>query len=448
MKTPVRLIFLPAWMLAAPALAEGFASRAPAVTLPDAGLRLVDVERISAGDTAWMLVASVLVLLMTLPGLALFYAGMVRRKNVLATLMQSLAVGALVPVLWVTLGYSLAFTPGSRWIGGLERVWLDGMHYSAEAGKVTVQLTLAPTIPESVFMLFQMGFAILAAALITGAVAERMKFSALLWFTALWSLLVYAPVAHWVWAPGGWLFEKGMLDFAGGAVVHVNAGVAGLVSAWVLGPRLGWRRESMAPHNLTLTLIGAALLWVGWFGFNAGSAMAADGRAGLAMAVTQMAAASAALSWMFAEWLSKGKPLMLGLVSGAVAGLVAITPAAGFVDARGALAIGALAGIGCHWGATSLKHMLGVDDALDVFGVHGVGGILGALLAGVFAAKPIGGVDGSLAVQALGVAVTAGYSLIATWLLLKVLDATLGLRVSEEQEREGLDLALHGERVL
>ncbi|AQR66826.1 ammonia channel protein [Aquaspirillum sp. LM1] len=420
------------------------AAPAPA---PLAGLQLVDASTINSGDTAWVLVSTALVLFMTIPGLALFYGGMVRKKNILSTLMQSFAITALITVLWTLIGYSLAFTPGNGFIGGLDRVLLDGMTYAKEAGKLTVNATLAGTIPESVFMMFQMTFAIITPALITGAFAERMKFSAMLAFMALWSLLVYSPVAHWVWEPGGWMFEKGVLDFAGGTVVHINAGIAGLVCAFVLGKRVGFGREAMAPHNLVLTLVGASMLWVGWFGFNAGSAVAADGRAGMAMAATQIAAGMAALTWMFAEWLAKGKPSVLGIASGAVAGLVAITPAAGFVDPKGALAIGAISGVGCYWGATSLKHMLGYDDSLDAFGVHGVGGIIGALLTGVFAVKEIGAVEGSVLTQLIGVLATVAYSLVMTFVILKVIDLVIGLRVTEEEEREGLDVVLHGERV-
>ncbi|MCD0492010.1 ammonium transporter [Chromobacterium violaceum] len=393
-----------------------------------------------------MLTSTALVLFMTIPGLALFYGGMVRKKNVLATLMQSFAITALVTVLWAVVGYSLAFTVGTPYIGDLSRVLLDGMVYMKDAGKLAVH-PLAGTIPESVFMTFQMTFAIITPALITGAFAERMKFSAMLVFMALWSLLVYVPVAHWVWAPGGWMGDKGVLDFAGGTVVHINAGVAGLVTALVLGKRVGFGREAMPPHNLVLTLVGASMLWVGWFGFNAGSAGAADGRAGMAMVTTQVATAMAALAWMFAEWIAKKKPSVLGIASGAVAGLVAITPAAGFVDVKGALAIGLAAGVICFWGATGLKHMMGYDDSLDAFGVHGVGGILGALLTGVFAVKDIGGADGSLATQALGVGVTIVYCGVVTFILLKLVDIMLGLRVAEDEEREGLDLVLHGERV-
>lgn len=429
----------------APAAVAAVPAAAPAPVGP--ALQVVEAKTINSGDTAWVLISTALVLFMTIPGLSLFYGGMVRKKNVLATLMQSFAITALVTVLWAVIGYSLAFTPGNPFIGGLDRVLLNGMVYAKEAGTLSVNTLLAATIPESVFMMFQMTFAIITPALITGAFAERMKFSSMLVFMAVWSLLVYSPVAHWVWEPGGWMFEKGVLDFAGGTVVHINAGVAGLVCAFVLGKRVGFGREAMPPHNLVLTLIGASMLWVGWFGFNAGSALAADGRAGMAMVATQIAAGMAALTWIFAEWMAKGKPSVLGIASGAVAGLVAITPAAGFVDPKGALAIGAIAGVGCYWGATGLKHMLGYDDSLDAFGVHGVGGIIGAILTGVFAVKEIGAVDGSVMTQLLGVGATVAYSLVMTFVILKVIDLAMGLRVAEEQEREGLDVTLHGERV-
>jgi ammonium transporter, Amt family len=407
-------------------------------------------DKISAGDTAWMLTSTALVLLMTIPGLALFYGGMVRKKNVLATLMQSFAVTCLISVLWMICGYSLAFTPGTDFIGGLDRMFLSGMAYLKDSNELTVS-HLATSIPESVYMMFQMTFAIITPALITGAFAERMKFSALLWFTGLWSLLVYCPIAHMVWESGGWLNAYGVLDFAGGTVVHINAGVAGLVCALVMGKRLGYNKESLMPHNLTLTLMGASMLWVGWFGFNAGSATAADGRAGMAMAVTQVATAAAALSWIFAEWMAKGKPSVLGIASGAVAGLVAITPASGFVDPRGALVIGIVAGIVCFWGSTSLKRMLGYDDSLDAFGVHGIGGIAGALLTGVLVSKDITGADAyanaSLMKQAVGVGFTIVYCAIVTFIILKVVDLSIGLRVAEDEEREGLDISQHGEHV-
>ncbi len=428
------------------ALLAGCAAALPALADGPAGPALAEAKVINSGDTAWMLVSTALVLFMTIPGLALFYGGMVRKKNILATLMQSFAITALVTLLWVVAGYSLSFTVGSPWLGSLDRFMLDGMDYIKETGKLTVH-PLAGTIPESVFMMFQMTFAIITPALITGAFAERMKFSAMLVFMALWSMLVYVPVAHWVWGPGGWMSDKGVLDFAGGTVVHINAGVAGLVCALVMGKRIGFGREAMPPHNLILTLVGASMLWFGWFGFNAGSAAAADGRAGMAMVTTQVATALAALAWMAAEWITKKKPSVLGIASGAVAGLVAITPAAGFVDIKGALVIGLLAGVVCFWGATGLKHLLGYDDSLDAFGVHGIGGILGALLTGVFAVKSIGGAEGSLATQALGVGVTVVYCAIVTFVLLKLVDIIIGLRVAEDEEREGLDVVLHGERV-
>jgi len=407
---------------------------------------LVEASKISAGDTAWMMTSTALVLFMTIPGLALFYAGMVRKKNVLSTLMQSFSITALITVLWVVIGYSLAFMPGNSLIGGFDRVLLDGLTFLKDEGKLTVH-PLAATIPEPVFMMFQLTFAIITPALITGAFAERMKFSSMLVFMALWSLAVYVPVAHWVWAPGGWMFDHGVLDFAGGTVVHINAGIAGLVCCLVLGKRVGYGKEPMAPHNLVLTLVGASMLWVGWFGFNAGSAVAADGRAAMAMMTTQIATGVAALAWMFAEWALKGKPSVLGIASGAVAGLVAITPAAGFVDAKGALIIGAVSGLVCYWGATGLKHMMKYDDSLDSFGVHGIGGIVGALLTGPLAVKAIGGVEGDFVTQAIGAGVTIVYCAIVTFVLLKIIDVTMGLRVTEEEEREGLDVRLHGERV-
>jgi len=393
-----------------------------------------------------MIVATALVLFMTIPGLALFYGGMVRKKNVLSTLMQSFAITGLMTVLWVVVGYSLAFTPGNGFIGGLDRVMMDGISFMKDAGQLSVS-HVASSIPESVFAMFQMTFAIITPALICGAFAERMKFSSMLVFMTLWFLLAYVPTAHMVWEPTGWMFADGVLDFAGGTVVHINAGIAGLVCCLVLGKRVGYGRESMMPHNLVLTLVGASMLWVGWFGFNAGSAVAADGRAGMAMLVTHIATGTAALSWMFTEWLIKGKPSVLGIASGAVAGLVAITPAAGFVGVKGALIIGLLSGMVCYWSAVHLKHMLGYDDSLDAFGVHGVGGLLGALLTGVLAVKEIGGVDGNLIVQAKGALFTIVYSGIVTFVILKVVDAIMGLRVPEEEERQGLDVALHGERV-
>ena len=399
---------------------------------------------LDTGNTAWMLTSTALVLMMTIPGLALFYGGMVRKKNVLATLMQSFAITCLVTVLWIVAGYSLAFSGSGRFVGNLDKWMLSG---------IGVDTLGVGNIPETVFMMFQMTFAIITPALITGAFADRMKFSAMLWFMGLWALLVYAPVAHWVWG-GGFLSKWGVLDYAGGTVVHINAGVAGLVACLVLGPRKGYGAVNMSPHNLTLSVIGASLLWVGWFGFNAGSAVASDGHAGMAMTVTQFAAAAAALSWMFAEWWLRGKPSVLGIVSGAVAGLVAITPASGFVGTGGALAIGIVAGGGCYWGATWLKHRLHYDDSLDAFGVHGIGGTLGALLTGVFASKAIGGTAGliegapmQVLTQLYGVVATIVWDGALTLLILKALDWTLGLRVTPEEEEQGLDLVLHGESV-
>ncbi|HEX2582225.1 MAG TPA: ammonium transporter [Dongiaceae bacterium] len=400
---------------------------------------------IDAGDTAWMLTCSALVLLMTLPGLALFYGGMVRKMNVLAILMQSFTIACLVAVLWVVVGYSLSFGDGSPFLGGLSRAFLadvkpDSIH------------PLAPTIPESVFILFQMTFAIITPALITGAIADRMKFNALLVFATLWSLFVYAPIAHCIWHPAGFLYRAGILDFAGGTVVHINAGTAGLVAALMLGKRRGYPQEHFPPHNLVLSMTGAALLWVGWFGFNAGSAAAANGRAGLAALTTMVAAAVAGLAWMTAEWSTRGKPSLLGILSGAVAGLVAITPASGFTGVAGALAIGLVAGLVCFWSATSLKHRFGYDDSLDCFGVHGIGGIVGALLTGVFANQAVGGTPGLLEgnpyqmlVQLYGVAATIIYSGAGSFVALTVAKYCVGLRVNRDIEREGLDVALHGE---
>ena len=408
---------------------------------------LVGVDKISSGDTAWMLTSTALVLMMSIPGLALFYGGMVRKKNVLATLMQTFAITCMVTLLWWAIGYSWAFTPGSAFLGGAGRAFFNGMTFIHDPANRLSVSHLALTIPETVYAMFQLTFAAITPALIAGAFADRMKFSAMLVFMAAWSLLVYCPIAHMVWEPTGWLNKAGVLDYAGGTVVHINAGIAGLASCLVLGKRLGYGREKMAPHNLTLTLIGASLLWVGWFGFNAGSAGAADGRAGMAMLVTQMATAAAALGWMFAEWVSRGKPSVLGIASGAVAGLVAVTPASGFVGPTPAVIIGLIAGIVCFIAATSLKHVMGYDDSLDAFGVHGIGGILGALLTGVFVSKEISGMDGSFLIQLKGVAVTVIYGFAASFLILFLIDKTMGLRVSEEQEREGLDISLHGESI-
>jgi ammonium transporter, Amt family len=401
---------------------------------------------LDTGNTAWMLVATVLVLLMTLPGLALFYAGMVRKKNLLATMAQVLATCAVVSLLWFAVGYSLAFRPGSGWLGDLGGAWLAMLETDVANGQITVH-ALAPTVPEAVFVMYQLSFAVITPALIVGAFAERMRFAALLWFMALWTLVVYAPVAHWVWGPGGWLGAMGALDFAGGTVVHVNAGVAGLVAAAMLGRRLGYGEVPLMPANLGWTLTGACLLWVGWMGFNGGSAMAADGRAAMAILNTQMAAAAGTLTWMAAEWLVRGTPTLLGLCSGAVGGLVAVTPACGYVSPGSAVLIGALAGVACYWGATGLKRMLGADDSLDVFGVHGVAGLLGALLTGVLADPRLGGSTGSLATQAIAVGAVAAYSAVATAVILWLVGLTVGLRVTARQEHAGLDLSQHGERV-
>jgi Amt family ammonium transporter len=404
---------------------------------------------IDTGDTAWMLTSTALVLMMTIPGLALFYGGMVRKKNVLATVMQCFATTCIVTVAWMVIGYSWAFTDGGgmqSYLGGMSQFMLKSMTLDSTN-------SLAGTIPESVFMTFQMTFAIITPALIVGAFADRMKFSALVLFMTLWLLVVYAPIAHWVWG-GGFLGGAGVLDFAGGTVVHINAGIAGLVCALYLGKRSGYGSENMAPHNLVYSLTGASLLWVGWFGFNAGSAVAAGGRAGMAMAVTQIATATAALAWMLAEWVVHKKPSVLGIISGAVAGLVAITPASGFVGPVGALWIGAAAGVGCFFAATTVKRAIGYDDSLDVFGVHCIGGIIGALLTGVFAVEAIGGTKGVLEgnvgqiwIQAEGVAATLIWSGVATFVILIVVNIITGVRVSQAVEVEGLDINLHGEVV-
>ncbi len=409
------------------------------------GLALADDAKLNSGDTAWMIAATALVLLMTVPGLALFYGGMVRKKNVLSVMMQAIAVTGLVSVLWVVAGYSLAFNGAGAWVGNLQKAFLAGVGVDALSG----------TIPETVFVTFQMTFAIITPVLIIGAFAERMKFSAVMWFMGIWVLAVYSPIAHWVWG-GGFLGNLGTLDFAGGTVVHINAGIAGLVCALVLGKRIGYPSEPILPHNLTLTLIGASLLWVGWFGFNAGSELAADGTAGMAMLVTQVATAMAVLAWTFAEWIVFKKPSLLGASSGAVAGLVAITPASGFVGPVGALAIGLAAGVLCFMAVAYLKKALGYDDSLDAFGVHAIGGIIGALLTGVFCAKSFGGagfsdhatsIGGQLAIQAEAVLATIVYDAIATFIILKVIDVVIGLRVEADQEREGLDITQHGEQV-
>jgi ammonium transporter, Amt family len=420
--------------------------------------------QIDTGDTAWMLTSTALVLLMTVPGLALFYGGMVRKKNILATLMQSFAICCLVTIIWTVAGYSLAFTNGGAYIGDFSRIMLKGIgeHISKGADVpfllgAGTEAEAQQTVPETVYMMFQMTFAIITPALICGAFADRMKFSALCIFMSLWSLLVYSPVAHWVWAPTGWASVLGILDFAGGTVVHINAGIAGLVCCLVLGKRTGYGTDNMAPYNLSYAVIGASLLWVGWFGFNAGSAVGANGRAGMAMAVTQIATAAAALAWMFAEWITKGKPSVLGVISGAVAGLVAITPASGFVLPGASIIIGVAAGVICFWSATTLKHMLGYDDSLDVFGVHCVGGIVGALLTGVFSYGPLSATDSNadgspggfaqFKLQVIGVCATLIYSGIMSFILLYITKALVGLRVTQDEEREGLDLVLHGEQI-
>jgi Amt family ammonium transporter len=401
---------------------------------------------LDSGDTAWMLTSTAIVLLMTIPGLALFYGGMVRKKNVLSVVMQCFAITCIITIAWFAVGYSLAFTDGggmNSYIGGLSKAFLKGVGID----------TLTLTIPESVFFTFQATFAIITPALIVGAFVDRMKFSALLLFMVLWSLIVYVPVTHWVWG-GGFLANAGVLDFAGGTVVHINAGIAGLVTAIFLGRRYGYGSENMAPHNLVYSVIGASLLWVGWFGFNAGSAVAANGAAGMAMAVTQIATATAALAWMFTEWLVHKKPSILGIISGAVAGLVAITPAAGFVDPMGALWIGIAAGILCFFASTTVKKALGYDDSLDVFGIHGVGGIVGALLTGVFAAEAIAGKTGLLEgnpgqvlTQIWGITATIVWCAVATFVILIIVNILVGVRVSQASEIEGLDINQHGEVV-
>ncbi|MGK2913689.1 MAG: ammonium transporter [Porticoccaceae bacterium] len=445
----------------------------------------VAVEPVAApapnkGDTAWMLVSTALVIMMSVPGLALFYGGLVRSKNMLSVLMQIFTVFALIVVLWTVYGYSLAFTQGNPFIGGFDRVLLKGV-FDPATGAVANAATFSKGvyIPEFAFVAFQATFAAITVALILGAFAERIKFSAVLLFSALWFTFSYLPMAHMVWfwpgpdaytdadaaaaatAASGWLFQKGALDFAGGTVVHINAGIAGLVGAYVVGKRVGYGKESMAPHSLTMTMIGASLLWVGWFGFNAGSALEAGGTAALAFMNTLSATAAAVLSWTAAEWLLKGKPSLLGAVSGAVAGLVAITPACGWVGVGGGLIIGLLAGVICFWGVTGLKKLLGADDAVDVFGIHAVGGILGALLTGVFNTWSMGGtgiidyvnntiVDTQIGtqvwIQAQAVLTALVWSGVVAFICFKIVDVTIGLRVSTEAEREGLDTATHGER--
>ncbi|WP_426455773.1 ammonium transporter [Acinetobacter sp. KB005] len=401
---------------------------------------------LDTGDTSWILVSTALVLLMTIPGLALFYGGMVRKKNVLSTMMFSLSAAILVSLLWVIAGYSIAFSGTGAFFGDLSKAMLNGVAFDALSG----------TIPESLFVIFQMTFAIITVAILSGSIADRMKYSAFMVFIAVWVLVVYAPITHWVWAADGWLFKAGALDFAGGTVVHINSGVAGLVAAYMLGKRIGLGRESMAPHNLTLTVVGASLLWVGWFGFNGGSALGAGARASMAILVTQVAAAAAAFSWLVVERMIRGKASVLGGASGAVAGLVVITPAAGFVGVGGALVMGLIGGVVCFWGITALKRLLKADDALDAFGLHAVGGIVGAILTGVFYSDEIikaanvtlaPTFAGQLWVQVEGVLATMVYSGVATFVILKVIDLVIGIRVNADDERMGLDLSQHGERI-
>jgi ammonium transporter, Amt family len=436
---------------------------------------------VNKGDTAWMIVATLLVVMMSIPGLALFYGGLVRAKNMLSVLLQVFMIFSVIIVLWCLYGYSLAFTEGNAFIGGLDRLMLRGIWDPATATFSTAAtFSKGVAIPEFIYVAFQGTFAAITCGLIVGSFAERMKFSAVLLFTVLWFTFAYLPIAHMVWfwagpdgikdaatlasesAKGGWLWQKGALDFAGGTVVHINAAVAGLVGAFVVGKRIGYGRESMAPHSLVMTMIGASLLWVGWFGFNAGSALEAGDAAALAFINTMLATAAASVSWLLGEWVFKGKPSMLGAASGAVAGLVAVTPACGFVGPMGSLVIGLLAGVVCLWGVNGLKRLLGADDSLDVFGVHGVGGIMGALLTGVFAAPTLGGqgifdylankisadpysIGGQVLVQTEAVLTTIVWSAVVAYVAYKVVDLVVGLRVPEEQEREGLDITSHGE---
>lgn len=452
----------------APAAATSAAPAAPAAPAAEAPVP-------NKGDTAWILICTALVIMMSIPALALFYGGLVRSKNMLSVLMQTLVLFSLIMVLWALYGYSLAFTEGNAFIGGFDRLFLMGLTPES----VGATFSKGVVIPEFAFMVFQAAFASITVCLILGAFVERMKFSAVLLFAILWFTFSYLPIAHMVWfwpgpdaftdaaaaekatAISGYLFQKGALDFAGGTVVHINAAIAGLVGSFVVGKRLGYGKEPLKPHNLTLTMVGASLLWVGWFGFNAGSALEASGGAALAFANTLMATAAAVLTWTLVEWVAKGKPSMLGAASGAVAGLVAITPAAGFVGVMGSLFIGLVAGIVCFWGVTSLKKMLKVDDSLDVFGVHGVGGITGALLTGVFASPSLGGtgiydyvanavapdysIAGQVWIQFQAVAMTLVWSAVVAYISYKIVDMLVGLRVPEDEEREGLDITSHGE---
>lgn len=399
-------------------------------------------DTLDKGDTAWMLVATVLVLFMTIPGIALFYAGMARKKNILGTIAQDFAICGVVTILWFVIGYSLAFSEGNSFIGGLSFLGMQGIGVN----------TLQGSIPQLLFAVFQMTFAVLTACLITGSWAGRVKFSAMLAFMVIWSLLVYAPICHWVWASDGFFFKLGALDYAGGTVVHINAGIAGLVGALMLGKRKGYGVTPMQPANLTIAVVGAAVLWVGWMGFNGGSGLAADGRAAMAIVVSQIAADGGLVAWMAAEWAYRGKPSLLGMISGAIAGLVGITPGSGFVEPLPALAIGIAAGLVCFWSVTILKRKLGYDDALDGWGVHGVGGIVGALLTGVFATARVTGTDlppvmTQVGIQALSVIATLVYGGLMSGVILYVIDKVMGLRVSADDEQIGLDLALHGERI-
>ncbi len=470
----------PAATATAPAAAP--AAAAPAAPAAAAPAAATPAPTPNKGDNAWMIVATLLVIMMSIPGLALFYGGLVRSKNMLSILMQVFVVFSLIIVLWTVYGYSIAFTEGTAFYGGFDRVMMSGIFTLKDgAGSFSTAATFSKgvVIPELLFVVFQATFAAITVCLIVGSFAERVKFSAVLVFAVLWFTFAYLPIAHMVWfwpgpdgikdaatlasesAKGGWLWQKGALDFAGGTVVHINAGVAGLVGAYVIGKRLGYGRDSMAPHNLTFTMIGASLLWVGWFGFNAGSALEAGDTASLAFINTLVATAAAVLSWILGEWVTKGKPSMLGAASGAVAGLVAITPACGFIGVGGALVLGALAGLVCLWGVNGLKRMLGADDSLDVFGVHATGGILGAMMTGVLAAPSLGGqgiydyvanktsmdydMMGQLVIQGTGVLTTIVWSGLVAFIAYKIVDLTIGLRVTEEQEREGLDIASHGE---
>lgn len=436
--TPISEVAAASTSQATTTAAEAPVAETPAAPAP--------TPTLDTGDTSWILVSTALVLLMTIPGLALFYGGMVRKKNVLSTMMFSLSAAILVSLLWVIAGYSIAFSGTGAFFGDLSKAMLNGVAFDALSG----------TIPESLFVIFQMTFAIITVAILSGSIADRMKYSAFMAFIAIWVLVVYAPITHWVWAADGWLFKAGALDFAGGTVVHINSGVAGLVAAYMLGKRIGLGRESMAPHNLTLTVIGASLLWVGWFGFNGGSALGAGARASMAILVTQVAAAAAAFSWLVVERMIRGKASVLGGASGAVAGLVVITPAAGFVGVGGALVMGLIGGVVCFWGITALKRLLKADDALDAFGLHAVGGIVGAILTGVFYSDEIikaanvtlaPTFAGQLWVQVEGVLATMVYSGIATFIILKVIDLVIGIRVNADDERMGLDLSQHGERI-